>query len=183
MTEQKPSDPMGRLTAAYEQMLERVNSAIEHAEKSTIPTLKRNVEQAREKAVELGELSREEAEKVANYIERDMEDVAQYMVESGEQLSEWWRFESDLIEDRLLEAFSKVADQTSLQLAKLAEQAKQASIYHTGEITGPGTLVCTKCGKELHFHKAGHIPPCPKCHHTEFRRVWSSADDEGLREG
>ena len=182
MTEQKPSNPMERLTAAYEQMLKRVNSAIEHAEESTIPTLKHNIEQAREKAVELGELTREEAEKVAGYIERDMEDVAHFMSETGEQLSDWWQFESELIEDRLLDAFSNVADQTSLQLAKLAEQAKQASLYHTGEVTGPGTLVCTKCGKEIHFHKAGHIPPCPKCRHTEYRRVWSSADDESLGE-
>ena len=180
MTEKRDLEPMERLIIAYEQMLERVSSAIEHTEKSTIPTLKHNIEEAREKAVELGELTREEAEKVSGYIERDMEDVAHYMTETGEQLSDWWQFESELIEDRLLEMFTNIADQTSLQLAKLAEQARQASTYHTGEVTGPGTLACSKCGKELHFHKTGHIPPCPKCHHTEYQRVWSSEDDETL---
>ena len=51
-----------------------------------------------------------------------------------------------------------------------AEQAREASFYHTGEVTGPGTLVCAECGKELHFHKAGHIPPCPGCRGTRYRR-------------
>ena len=182
MTEKRPLEPMERLIVAYEQMLERVNSAIEHTEKSTLPTLKRNIEEAREKAVELGELTREEADKVAVYIERDMEDVAHFLSETGDQLSDWWQFESGLIEDRLLEIFGNIADQTSLQLAKLAQQARQASTYHTGEVTGPGTLACGKCGKEIHFHKTGHIPPCPKCHHTEYQRVWSSMDDENLGE-
>jgi len=178
MTDKNDFEPMERLIIAYEEMLKRVSHTIEQAGESTIPNLKHNIEQAREKAIELGELSREEAEKVAGYIERDMEEVAHYMGETGEQLADWWQFESSLIEDRLLDAFSSVADQTSLQLAKLAQQAREASTYHTGEITGPGTLICTKCGEELHFHKAGHIPPCPKCRHTEYKRVLSSTDDE-----
>ncbi len=41
---------------------------------------------------------------------------------------------------------------------------------HTGEIIGAGTLVCDQCGEKLHFHKAGKIPPCPKCHGTTFHR-------------
>ena len=178
MTDSDKQDPFSRLTDAYETMLERVHKAVEQAEESTVPTLKRNIEQARDKAVELGELTREEAEKIADYIERDMADVAHYLTETGEQLSDWWKFESGLIEDRLLDAFTNVADQTRLALARLAKQAYEATHYHTGEITGPGTLVCSKCGKALHFHKAGHIPPCPKCHHTEYTRVWNSTDDE-----
>ena len=51
----------------------------------------------------------------------------------------------------------------------LREQAELAG-YHTGEITGPGTLVCDNCGEELHFHKPSRIPPCPKCKGTSFHR-------------
>ena len=56
------------------------------------------------------------------------------------------------------------------ELNLTAEQAREASFYHTGEVTGPGTLVCVECGKELHFHKAGHIPPCPGCRGTRYQR-------------
>ncbi len=48
--------------------------------------------------------------------------------------------------------------------------ARQAVGYHAGEITGPGTLVCTARGGELHLPQSGHIPPCPKCHGLYFKR-------------
>jgi hypothetical protein len=163
-------DPIDRMTDAYERMLERVDEMLEKAEKNTIPNLKKSIEHARERAVELNELTREEAEKVATYVERDMKDAAHFLLETGEQFREWWRFDVKLIENRLLDMFANVADKTRVELEKLAGEAREASLYHTGEVTGPGTLVCIGCGKELHFHKAGHIPPCPQCHGTRFQR-------------
>lgn len=163
-------DPMDRLTEAYEKMLERVHEAIEQTRESALPGLREYLDDAREKMVELGELTREEAEKISGYIERDMKDAAHYLAETGEQVSAWWRFDVQQVEERMREMFIGVADQTKLELSRLAQQARAASIYHTGEVTGPGTLTCTECGKELHFHKTGHIPPCPSCRKTEFRR-------------
>ena len=64
----------------------------------------------------------------------------------------------------------EVVAKTRLELEKLADQAREASRYHTGEVTGPGTLICEGCGKEIHFHKAGRIPPCPGCQGTGFTR-------------
>ena len=170
MSSNDQQDPFDRLVAAYEKMLERVDDTFEKAQETTLPALKKNIEHAREKAVELGELTREEAEKIAGYLERDMKDAGEFLAETGEEFRDWFRFDMGLIEDRLLEMFASVADQTRLELEKLAEQARQASTYHTGEITGPGTLVCSGCGKELHFKKTGHIPPCAKCHGTEYKR-------------
>jgi len=174
MTAEPPRDALGHLVAAYEKMLERVHEALERAEQDTIPSLKRSIEQAREKAVELGELSREEAERVAGYVERDMKDAAGFLGETHQELADWLKFDLRMIESRLLEMFANVADRTRVELSALAEQARQAAFYHTGEVTGPGTLVCRACGKAMHFHKTGHIPPCPKCHATKFRR----ADEE-----
>lgn len=180
MTVEPPRDPLGNLVGAYEKMLERVHQTLEHAEQDTLPTLKRSIEQARERAVELGELTREEAERVASYVERDMKDAAGFLGETQQQLSDWLKFDLRLIENRLLEMFADVADRTRLELDALAERARQASFYHTGEVTGPGTLACRGCGKVMHFHRAGHIPPCPKCHGTEFQRTDepSSAEDK-----
>lgn len=163
-------EPIDRLAEAYERMLERVDELLGQAEKSTIPTLRKSLEQARERAVELNELTREEAEKIAGYLERDMQDAAQFLSDTGEQLRAWWQFDLKLIENNLLDMFANVADKTRLELQKLADQAREASYYRTGEVTGPGTLVCTECGKALHFHQAGHIPPCPECRGTRYRR-------------
>ncbi|MCP3671876.1 MAG: zinc ribbon-containing protein [Gammaproteobacteria bacterium] len=164
-------DPLDRMVVAYENMLQRVDDLLQKAEKTAIPTLKKSLEHAREKAVELDELTREEAEKIASYVERDLHDAAGFLHQTGEEFRDWARFDLKLIEGRILDMFASVADKTRLELGRFAEQAREATFYHTGEITGPGTLVCGECGKELHFHKTGHIPPCSGCHGTKFARV------------
>ncbi|MEE9356808.1 zinc ribbon-containing protein [Candidatus Vondammii sp. HM_W22] len=166
----KETNSVDRLVNAYERMLEHVDSMLDKAEKNTLPNIKKSIDAAREKAVELNELTREEAEKVAAYLERDMKDAAHFLSETGDEFRAWFKFDVQLVEARVLEMLANVADRTRLELDRLAERAREGVLYHTGEITGPGTLVCTQCGKELHFHKTGHIPPCPKCHATEYRR-------------
>jgi len=163
----KNDDPVEKLVAAYEKMLERVNKLSD----KTTPALNNAIDHARETAVELGELSREEAEKIGVYLERDMKDAADFLVETGQEFKDWFKFDVELIEARLFDMFASVADKTSLELRQLAESGKRKRLLHTGEITGPGTLLCTACGEELHFRKAGHVPPCPKCRATEFKRA------------
>ncbi|MGA7979596.1 MAG: zinc ribbon-containing protein [Chromatiaceae bacterium] len=171
------SDLNDRLVDAYERMLERTGESFERAEQEGAPRLRQVIEKVRDNMVELGELTREEASRVATYLERDIKDAATYIAETGENLRNWWRFDLDLMEQRLLDLFALVADQTSIQLQGWAEQARQASLYRTGEIAGPGTLFCSACGSEMRMHKAGRIPPCPKCHATSFTRA-AEAEDE-----
>jgi hypothetical protein len=45
-----------------------------------------------------------------------------------------------------------------------------ATHRHTGEITGPGTLACTRCGASLPFARTATVPPCPRCATTEFTK-------------
>jgi len=169
MSEEK-KDPLDRMVEAYETMLERVDALLKKAEGSTLPNLRQSIDSAREKAVELDELSREEADKIAQYLERDMADAASFMARTGKEFRDWMRFEAELIEGRLLELFIGVADRTVVELEQLAERAREASTYHTGELTGPGVLVCTQCGKEMHLRKPGHITPCDGCGGVSFRR-------------
>jgi Zinc-ribbon containing domain len=179
MTSEPKGNALSRLEAAYEKMLERVHYTIGQPG-NRVPALRHSLEQAREKAVELGELSREEADRVAVYLERDLRDAAVYIAETGRQLRDWWRFDLAQVEQRLLDMFVGVADQTSVQLREMSEVLKQAQYYYTGELTGPGTLVCNDCGRELHFRRPGEIPPCPACLGTEFRRV--GLPEEGVEE-
>lgn len=170
MPEKQKPDAVDRMVDAYDRMLKQAHDAIAGAQKEAVPRMRELVEKSRDHMVELGELTREEAAKVAQYVERDIQDAAAYIAETGEGLRAWWRFDLRLMEERMLEIFTSVADQTSLQLREWAEQARRAPAYRTGEITGPGTLVCMSCGEELSFVKAGRIPPCPKCGKTGFRR-------------
>ncbi|MGB1109275.1 MAG: zinc ribbon-containing protein [Gammaproteobacteria bacterium] len=164
------NDSLDKLSQAYDRMLGRFSELMGDTQKATGPIIEKAMEQAKQTAIELGELTREESQKVAAYVRRDLHDAAERMEEGRKEFGEWFRFDVRVIEDQLFELFAKAADQTSVQLRQMAEYAREVAVYKTGEVTGPGTLVCVECGKEMHFKKTGHIPPCPGCKHTEFKR-------------
>jgi len=159
-----------RLSDAYHRMMDRVKSAIEDAEDRPAPSLEELLGKAQEKAVELGELTREEAQKVADYLKRDMQDAGHYLTDTGTELRGWLSFDLELIEDRILDLFSRVADKTRLEILEFEHDVKEGPTYRAGEIAGPGTLCCVSCGEEIPFYKAELIPACPKCQGTEFER-------------
>ena len=155
---------------AYDDMMTRVKTAIEEAEEHTLPALQRYIHNARDTAVELGELTREEAEKVAAYLQRDLQDAGKHLAETGHELGDWLRFDIGLIEDRLLDVLSRVADHTQLEIRRFEQDLEEGPPYNAGEVTGPGTLVCDSCGETIRFHATGYIPNCPACGHTVYHR-------------
>jgi predicted nucleic acid-binding Zn-ribbon protein len=173
MVEQsRAQNPQGeRHASAYRRMLERVRAAIGKAERDALPRLQHGIAEARDRAVELGELTREEAERVGEYLRRDVEDAATYLSETGLELKDWLRFDLELVEARLLDMFSSMVDETRLELDRIAAAAQAAETLEAGEVAGLGTLRCVTCGHELDFPQPGVIPPCPGCGATRFRRV------------
>ncbi|KAF0192372.1 MAG: hypothetical protein FD165_997 [Gammaproteobacteria bacterium] len=178
MTQDKHPATGDRLVAAYNRMTERIRAMLDEAGKKALPTLQHRIDAAKAKAVELGELTREEAEKIGTYLKRDIEDAAEYLSGPSQEFADWLRFDIQLIEERLLEMFLTVADRTKLELMEFEHEAQRADAWHTGEIAGIGTLQCFDCGELLHFHATGHIPPCPQCHSTAFRRVSHNEQDQ-----
>jgi hypothetical protein len=167
MNKPLPEGAAEKLTEAYDRMLERTRETMDKADKG----LHEAVETAMERATELGELTREEADLVSIYVMRDLEDAAEFIGKSGNELRDWLRFDIEVVEDALLQIFSQMVDHTRATLDELEKRANAIGEWHTGEIVGIGTLQCKGCGEMLHFHHTGHIPPCPKCHGTKFRRV------------
>ena len=53
----------------------------------------------------------------------------------------------------------------------LSDKLDSSLSYKTGEVSHGGTFICTGCEAEIHLKKPGHLPPCPKCSKTEFRRA------------
>ncbi|GAB4301266.1 MAG: hypothetical protein Kow0083_12990 [Methylophaga sp.] len=160
-----------KLIAAYDKMMERVHNFLDNAEEQAIPSLQRNIDKARQRAVELRELTADEADKIASYVRRDLHEAADYLEKTGKELSSWFSFDLQLVEERMLELFASAADKTRLEWNRLATQARRSQEYHTGEIAAIGTLICSACGCEMHFKKTSRIPPCPKCHKTVFKRA------------
>ncbi len=160
---------------AYRKMMERVKDDLEQRPGEHWQGIHHYIEAAKENAVTLGELTREEAERIGDYLRRDLHDAAEYL--SGDSdLANWLRFDISLVEERILDMFSLMVDETRQELEQLAARAEAMSTWRTGEITGPGSLRCENCGEVMQFHKPGRIPPCPKCHGSEFQRL---GDEEG----
>jgi len=166
-------DRGGHLSSAYRQMLERARAALGEAEGRAGRRLHDWLAEAKDRAVELGELTREEAERVGDYLRRDLVDAAEYLAETGGELKDWLRFDLDLVEDRLRELFAGMVDETRLELARIAEAARGAEVLRKGEVAGFGTLRCVECGLEMEFKEPAGIPPCPRCGAGRFLRVSS----------
>ena len=161
-----------KLTVAYNLMMERAREVMAQAGKGAA----HGIDAAMEKATELEELTSEEAEQVGNYVRRDLHDAANFINDSGSELRDWLRFDLEVVEQSLADIFAQMVDHTKLELDKLEQRATAIGEWHTGEVVGIGTLECKGCGEKLHFHHTGHIPPCPKCRGTAYRRI--SRNDE-----
>lgn len=159
------------LVDAYNQMMARIKDSIESAEENAVPSLQKAIDMAKKQAIRLGEISMEEAEEIGNYIKRDINDAAEYLMETSHEFSEWLLLDIDIIEQKVLELFLSVADKTRVELEQFAKPACKIVEYSTGQVTGPGSLVCDKCGQMIHFNTTGHIPACPKCHNNSFKRA------------
>lgn len=163
-------DPLDALGAAYKTMYERVAENLHHAKEKTGALLHKFIDEAKDKAVALDELKKEDAEKLTVWLKRDLDDAIDHIAETDESLKDWLGFETTLIESALLYMLLETADKTTVELLQLKQNAERPYRYRTGEVTGPGMLICDQCGEVLHFHQAGKIPPCPRCHKTDFHR-------------
>ena len=162
--------PTEGLNEAYKVVLKKTMEAAHQLEENTGPALHKLIDKTSQSLSDLNELTKEESEKISEYLKRDLIEAAAYMNDYKKDFKSWLAVDIELIETYFLKLLEQAADQTKVELNKLKLTAENAE-YHTGEITGPGVLMCDKCGENLHFHDSGHIPPCPKCHDTHFHRL------------
>ena len=169
MTSKQPQSP-NRLVNSYNQMMTHIREAFENADSSEL-TLQKALNNAKDQAIHLGEVSLEEAHEISEYIKRDINDAAEYMTESSAEFSDWLMLDIEIIERHIIDLFLSVADRTRIELEQFQNPPHDPNEYHSGEITGPGTLVCIQCGHQLSFITTGEIEPCPVCQNKTFQRA------------
>ena len=135
---------------------EKINQAIEHGQKVLKDT---------------GEHTQEQVNKLAKNLRKDLlstfkavEPPVKEFTESAGGLFDLWRDKSGVILTDLARAVGDWSHQFSDKLDDMLR-------YHSGEMTHGGTFVCENCGQTMNLKKPAHLPPCPKCHKTEFRRA------------
>lgn len=162
-----------KYTEAYNKLLENLKATWHATEEQALPPLKEGMDKAKQKLSDLGELSKEEVEHVADYLKRDLDEAANFLSASGKSMKEWLKRDLEFAEYKFAEMFADLADNARVELDKIAERARKVGEWHTGETTGVGILQCKECGEKLHFKKPGHVPPCPKCKGTVYRKLFS----------
>ncbi len=157
-----------KFIAAYNEFMKHLHETMDEA----IHSLADALEISKEKTRKSTDLTKDEIDQVSDYVKRDIEHAAHGLSETKdtESLSEWFKFDIELIENFALDAFLGLADKTRLELAKLGQLA-ELNTYHTGDITGPGTFVCDQCDKQIAFKSTSEIPECPACHGKTFVRL------------
>lgn len=157
-----------KFIAAYNEFMKHLHETMDE----TIHSLADALEISKEKTRKSTDLTKDEIDQVSGYVKRDIEHAAHGLSETKdtESLSEWFKFDIELIENFALDAFLGLADKTRLELAKLGQLA-ELNTYHTGDITGPGTFVCDQCDKQIAFKSTSEIPECPACHGKTFVRL------------
>ncbi len=171
MTDNESYDPFDTLSEAYEAMYEQVADDLHRTEDKTGPLIHELIDGAKDKIKDLEEIAEEDAEKLAVWLKRDLDEVTNYVSETEYALKDWLGFETSLIENAMIHTLLESTDRAKLALLKMKKSIHEPYDYHTGEVAGFGTLICDECGEKLHFHKAGKIPPCPRCHETSFHRI------------
>jgi len=157
-----------KLIKAYDDLMTHLYEAMD----DTLHTVAEALEIAKEKTSRLGGHTQEEINKIADFVMRDVEHAATSSPNSHhDSLTEWLKFDIDLIENFALSAFLDIADKTRIKLAALEMDAKQYHPYQSGDIASPGTFVCDQCGKQISFKSTSVIPNCPDCQAAKFSRV------------
>jgi hypothetical protein len=157
-----------KLITAYSDFMKHLHETMEE----TLHSFAEALEISKEKTGKNSDLTEDELNKVSSYVKRDVEHAAHGLSdkEDKDSLSEWFKFDIELIENFTLDAFLSVADKTRIELEKLRELA-ETHTYKSGDITVPGTFICDACGKEIAFKTTSEIPECPACHAKTFIRI------------
>lgn len=190
----KPNQEQQEELDALEKLRLRMNELYEAGSEAFDPdTMKKHLEKARDEMLEIGEHSKEIITKASHAMQKDMITTIDSMKPNLDQLSaeteeafNRFKAKSGNMWNELAEesekAFTVWRDRSGNLAAEFARNVGEWSqslgqklddmlIYHTGESSQGGDFRCVDCGQEITLKNTGHLPPCPKCHHTEFRRA------------
>jgi hypothetical protein len=160
-----------RELAAYQKLRADMQKLLADTKDTVSPdTIRQALNDARERLRQLGEHTADTIDTAIASIEKEMIGASQRMGARLENVSERTADVFYIWRDRgnrfLAEAAKALGDWTQEVSARLGEQT-----YRTGEIAASGELECTACCEHVQLETPAHVPLCPKCRKTEFRRV------------
>jgi len=151
----------------YDELAERFKELFEAGAEKSSEYAQIAMEKARQQLTAAGTFSEEQGKNLKRFLERDFAQMADVMKHWAKE-----EFNPSRVRSGALASLSTLLNVAGSALSSIAERTQKAISCRSGEITSAGTLTCNACGNELHFKKTGRVPPCPKCHATEFRKSY-----------
>ena len=159
------SDDFDVDSVQYDALADKFKDELEGAMDNTVEFSRKAMEKARQKLTDAGVFTEEKGEKLKGFLENDLSRVAQELKKGAKE-----KLNPSRLGSGALASMSKLLHKTSDALAHYADKTEESLTCKSGEITSAGKLACKACGYEMNFKKTGRIPPCPKCHKTEFTK-------------
>lgn len=150
----------------YERIASRTAELVESGRQNMDEALKKS----REELTAAGDYSREKIDRVSSFVRRDIASLGENAGKATETLRA--AMDPKRVAYGAQSALSRLLGSASGLLGEWAQKTEKTLEFRTGEITSFGTLTCKSCGGEIRIKSTGRIPPCPKCHHTVFRRSY-----------
>jgi isocitrate dehydrogenase len=164
----EPAGEQTRAEALYDRYAERSRELFDAGQEKSKIAMERAMEAARTQFAAAGDFSAEQGQAFKKFLRRDLDQTAADMRglrdEAGERLS------PSRLGAGALSSMARLLEATGSALQHLSRKAEETLHFNTGEITAAGTLTCTRCGQSVQLKRSAHIPPCPSCHGTEFRK-------------
>ncbi len=157
-----------RREVLYDRFADKSREFFEAGQEKGREAFEKAMELAREQLAATGEFTAEHGEAFKKYLKRDLEQTAEDMRSLGQEADE--RLHPSRLGAGALSSLAKLMHATGSAMSALSRKAEETLAYHTGEVTSAGTLTCTACGQKVQLKRTGHVPPCPSCHGTGFRK-------------
>jgi len=151
-------------------LYEKIVSQTEELMTSGRKTLDEALKRAGDELSSAGNFTREQSEKISTFIKRDIQHVIDTTSKSTTNVKK--AVNPQRLSVGAQSIFAKILSGTAETLSEWAQKSEQNLEFKTGEITSPGSLTCKECGEVIYMKKTGRIPPCPKCHHTRYRKSY-----------
>lgn len=167
-TEPGVETPQSKTEALYDRFAERSREIFEAGHERGREGFDKAVDLARRQLTGAGEFSSEQGAQFKRYLERDLEQTADDMRRLGHEAHQ--RLHPSRVGAGALSSLARLMHAAGSALDSISRKAEDALAYQTGEVTAAGTLTCTACGQNVQLKRTGHVPPCPKCRGTHFRK-------------
>lgn len=156
--------------AAYQALRADVTRLLGDMKDASADTIRGALDTARTRLRQLEEYTADNVEKAVTSVEKEMFATARRLGAQFENLSERTTDLFAVWRDRGSQFLGRATGAISEWMQGASARISQSS-YRTGDIAAAGTLECTECGERMVLETPAHVPLCPKCRQSEFRRV------------